>query len=83
MTKETEVSEGVESSMRVTLKEVRRAAWVAIGFGIGLSVGMLLKGEYELKEIALACILSGFGAVLGGQGFKALQAKFEGARNEA
>jgi hypothetical protein len=77
MTKETEESEGVESSMRVTLKSVRRAAWFAIMFGAGLSVGMLIKGQYDLKDIALAAILSGFGAVLGGQGFKALQAKFE------
>jgi len=78
MIKETEELEGVESSMRVTLKSVRRAAWVAIIFGIGISIGMLIKGEYELINIALASILSGFGAVLGGQGFKALQSKFEG-----
>jgi hypothetical protein len=77
MTTETEESEGVESSMRVTLKSVRRAAWFAIVFGAGLSIGMLIKGEYELIDIALASILSGFGAVLGGQGFKALQSKFE------
>lgn len=78
MVKETEESEGVESSMRMTLKSVRRAAWFAIIFGAGLSIGMLVKGEYQLLDIALASILSGFGAVLGGQGFKALQAKFEG-----
>lgn len=64
--------------MRVTLKSVRRAAWFAIVFGAGLSIGMLIKGEYQLIDIALASILSGFGAVLGGQGFKALQSKFEG-----
>lgn len=81
MTKETEETEGVESSMRVTLKSVRRAAWVAVVFAMGLSIGMLLKGEYELKDIALACIISGFGAVLGGSGFKALQSKFEGNNN--
>lgn len=77
MIKETEETEGVESSMRVTLKSVRRAAWVAIIFGMGLSIGMLVKGEYQLLDVALASILSGFGAVLGGQGFKALQSKFE------
>jgi len=77
MIKETEVKEGNVSSMRVTLKSVRRAAWFAIVFGAGLSIGMLCKGQYELKDIALASILSGFGAVLGGQGFKALQSKFE------
>lgn len=78
MTTETQEAEGVESSMRVTLKSVRRAAWFAIVFGAGLSIGMLIKGEYQLIDIALASILSGFGAVLGGQGFKALQSKFEG-----
>lgn len=83
MTKETEESEGVESSMRVTLKSVRRAAWFAIVFGAGLSIGMLIKGEYQLLDVALASILSGFGAVLGGQGFKALQSKFEGSNNAA
>lgn len=80
MIKETEETEGVESSMRVTLKSVRRAAWVAIIFGMGLSIGMLVKGEYQLLDVALASILSGFGAVLGGQGFKALQSKFEANR---
>lgn len=77
MIKETEESDGVQSSMRVTLKSVRRAAWFAIMFGAGLSIGMLIKGEYQLLDVALASILSGFGAVLGGQGFKALQSKFE------
>jgi hypothetical protein len=77
MIKEVEIKEGEISSMRVTLKSVRRAAWFAIMFGAGLSIGMLVKGEYQLLDVALACIISGFTAVLGGQGFKALQSKFE------
>lgn len=81
MTKETEESEGVVSSMRVTLKSIRHAAWFAILFGAGLSIGMLVKGEYQLLDVALACIISGFSAVLGGSGFKALQSKFEGNNN--
>jgi len=78
MIKETEESEGVTSSMRVTLKSIRRAAWASIVFAILLSIAMLIKGEYELKDVAIICIVSGFGAVLGGQGFKAMQSKSEG-----
>jgi len=77
MIKETEESEGVTSSMRVTLKSIRRAAWASIVFAILLSIAMLIKGEYELKDVAIICIVSGFGAVLGGQGFKAMQSKSE------
>lgn len=77
MINETEVNEGETSSMRMTLKSTRRAAWFSAISGVVLSVGMLVRGQYDLKEIAMSLVLGGFAVLLGVTWAKAIQSKFE------
>lgn len=81
--KETEERPGVESNMRKTVVSIRRAAWVAILYGVSLSFAILAKGgdAYQLVPVVGISIGAGFGAILGGAGFKALQAKYEAQVN--
>ena len=78
MVKETESEEGVESSMRVTLKSTRAAAWFSAISGVALPFGMLIKGEYQLVPVSSSLVLGGFAVLLGVTWAKAIQAKFEG-----
>lgn len=77
MVNETEEVEGSVSSMRVTLKSTRLAAWFSSISGVALSIGMLVKGEYALTEVAMSLVLGGFSVLLGVTWAKAIQTKFE------
>lgn len=78
MTRETEESPGVTSSMRVTLRTGRRVGVFMIVAGVALaSAAMVLNRGYELAPFLTLLVTSGAGLVTGLGIAKAIQAKNE------
>jgi hypothetical protein len=78
MTTETEQSPGVTSSMRVTLKNARRAGFFMIFSGVALCIAMLILGRgYELVPVAILLETAGPGMITGLGYAKAMQSKNE------
>jgi hypothetical protein len=78
MIKETEAKEGVQSSMRVTLKTGRRIGTFMILSGVLLAtVSMILNRGYELAPFLTMLVSTGAGLITGLGIAKAIQAKSE------
>lgn len=78
MTKEIEESEGVVSSMRVTLRTGRRAGVAMIAAGVALSFAILaLNRGFELVAVAILLISTAPAMIYGLAYLKKEQAKTE------
>lgn len=75
--KDIEESPGVISMMRKLNKSANFYGKIMIVSGIGLSVGMLLKGQYDLIPVSVALIAGGPSLMALGMGAKAWQAQAE------